>query len=124
MPLPFFYLQFSNYYTHLLHLLPDSLRLFFLNYSASEIMEAADDYTILQTVEAQGHLLHQYHDQLGLLGTTMKEVLLVVNRLDNPSKVLHTFDRGPPTMGRHSELVPQSTQPSAQQFLTVSSREV
>ncbi|XP_031693959.1 uncharacterized protein LOC116376722 [Oncorhynchus kisutch] len=55
--------------------------------TASEMMEAADDYTIFQMVEEQGHLLHQYHDQLGLLGTTMKEVLLVVNRLDNTSKM-------------------------------------
>jgi hypothetical protein len=59
-------------------------------------MEAAA-YTM---VKEQGHLLHQHHDQLALLGTTMKEVLHVLNRLNTSSEVLHTSDGWPPTMGR------------------------
>jgi hypothetical protein len=51
-------------------------------------MEAAEDYTIFPTVEEQGHLLHQHHDQLALLGTTMKEVLHVLHRLDTTSEGL------------------------------------
>jgi hypothetical protein len=63
-------------------------------------MEAADDYTIFQTVEEQGHLPNQLHDQLALLDTTTNEVLLVLHRLNTTGEVLHTSDEGPPTTGR------------------------
>ena len=75
-------------------------------------MEVAEDKTIFQTVNEQGHLLHQHHDQLAELGTAMVDVLHFLHRLKTLSKALHTPIRGPPTMGRHRESVLQPTQPS------------
>jgi hypothetical protein len=44
----------------------------------------------------------------------MEELLHIFHRLDTTSEALPTPIRGHPTTGRHSEPVPQPTQPSAQ----------
>ena len=58
-------------------------------------MEAVEVNTIFQTVEEQGNLFHQHHDQLALLGMIMKEVVHILHRLDTTSEVLYTSDVGP-----------------------------
>ena len=65
-------------------------------------------------VNEQGHLIHQHHDQLAYLDTTMREILHILHCLDIASEVLHTPIKGPPTTDHHSEPVPQPTQPSTQ----------
>ncbi|KAK6300786.1 hypothetical protein J4Q44_G00288840, partial [Coregonus suidteri] len=86
--------------THFLHLISDSRCIRYRITPPN--MEAAEDSTLFQKVNEQGHLLHQHHDQLARLGTAMEEVLRVLHR------------RGPPTTGCHSEPAPQTTQPSTQ----------
>lgn len=77
-------------------------------------MEVAEDKTIFQMVNKQGHLLHQHHAQLAQLGTAMEEVLRILHRLDTTREDIRTIIRWPPITSYHSEPVPQLTQQFAQ----------
>jgi hypothetical protein len=50
-------------------------------------MEAAGKQNISQTVDEQGYLLRQHHDQLAQLETAMEEVLRSVQHLEHTREV-------------------------------------
>jgi hypothetical protein len=66
-------------------------------------MDAAGKQNISQTVDEQGYLLCQNHDQLAQLETPMEEVLHSVKHLEHTREALPSTSGGYSTTSRPSE---------------------